>query len=134
MSYFQTGKTYTVNEPNTRMEDLPQIPHTVAHAAQYAAAEVSGVIEGTVTDEVYATRLEACVACPARKLSTQLPDMVGYCGDCGCGVNARSRLTVKLRLPSATCPRQLWMPTIGKRVNALRKLWRGIVKKLIHTT
>jgi hypothetical protein len=83
--------------------DLKMEP-TIENAAKYVAAETSLAISGPVSEKVFAERKAHCVACPSRVLSDNLPDEIGYCRSCGCGVSERARLTVKLTMPSVTCP------------------------------
>ena len=90
---------------------LRQVARTASQAASYARAEASLVLEGPASPETQEARREACRACPEREAVEG--DPLGFCRACGCGRNPRARLTVKLTMPKATCPRNLWpTPTV----------------------
>lgn len=70
--------------------------------ASWLDAEQSLAADGPVSDETFAARVAECRTCP--HLRTHRSDPVGYCGECGCGAAARAMLTIKGRMPRATCP------------------------------
>lgn len=76
----------------------------LAKAVSWAKAEASRLIQGDVPEEQYQARLEACRTC--QKLQAGEP--VGWCGACGCGTRRRAELSVKARMPAATCPLGRW--------------------------
>lgn len=86
----------------------PPVPERsfVAKAISYAKAEVS-LLTQFISEEDVRKRLEACRGCPNLKPS-QEPGELGWCGACGCGKNKRAELTVKARMPAATCPKKKW--------------------------
>ena len=82
----------------------PATPGPFAKAVSWIRAEASRVLEGDVPETQYQARLEACRACPKLKPSSPL----GHCGACGCGTRRRAELTIKARMPRATCPLGNW--------------------------
>lgn len=74
--------------------------------AGYIKAEASQIVAGPLDDEKYDARIALCQSCDA--LEVRAAPEVGHCKDCGCGKNRRSELTVKARMPMATCPRKKW--------------------------
>ena len=82
----------------------PATPGPLAKAVSWIKAEASRVLEGDVPEDQYQARLEACRACP--KLKPRSP--LGHCGACGCGTRRRAELTIKAKMPRATCPLGKW--------------------------
>jgi len=82
----------------------PATPGPLAKAVSWIRAEASRVLEGDVPEDQYQARLEACRACPKLKPSSPL----GYCTACGCGTRRRAELTIKAKMPRATCPLGNW--------------------------
>lgn len=133
--YFQPGVQYvTMGDGSMRRAD--QRPIEVASAAQrpgrtlrmawsYLRAELSAMIRGPVSEAVYQQRMGACMDCP-RRIATPL-DEVGFCGACGCGQTPQSALTVKGRMPAATCPlpQPRWMAADGAGAT-----WGGVLAGL----
>lgn len=78
--------------------------YTVANAKKYMTAELSLQLYGPVTDKVFQARRDACMGCDLRRTGA-IPDSIGFCKGCGCGVSDRSRLSVKLTMPALDCPR-----------------------------
>ena len=76
-------------------------------AMSWAKAEVSLVFQGPVSDSVYEARLLACSKCEFRKPTSNGVGL-GFCTKCGCGDSPRAELTVKGRMPKATCPLERW--------------------------
>lgn len=120
--YFQPGVQYvTLTDGSIRRADrrpleaalTDQRPRlSLANVWRYVSAELSRIIEGPVSDAVYEARIgpSGCGGCQHR-IETTL-DAVGFCGACGCGQTPRSALTVKGRMPEASCP--LPTPRWGK--------------------
>jgi len=86
----------------SRTEVAPSNP--LAKAVSWVKAEASRVLEGDVPDNQYQERLKACRACP--KLKAGNP--VGWCGACGCGTRRRAELSIKAKMPKASCPLSKW--------------------------
>lgn len=82
----------------------PATPGPLAKAVSWVKAEASRVLEGDVPEDQYQARLEACRACP--KLKAGNP--VGWCSACGCGTRGRAELSIKAKMPRATCPLGKW--------------------------
>ena len=83
-------------------------PSLIGKAVLWAMAEVSQIVNGKLDDANYQGRMDACKSCDA--LDAREAPLVGYCKACGCGQNPRSELTVKGRMPGATCPKSKWAP------------------------
>lgn len=119
------GRSMATNPPKLATDEPvqadPQREVTPSNIASYVSAETSMVVQGEVEDEVYNERKAHCVACPSRVLSDKLPDELGYCRSCGCGVSERAKLTVKLRMPAASCPLKKWDKAPGKRMTVVRR-------------
>jgi len=71
----------------------------------YIDAERSLANEGELDDAQYGARIKLCLTCEYLK---QTYDDIGHCGACGCGISKRAALTVKGRMPRATCPKNKW--------------------------
>lgn len=82
----------------------PATPGPLAKAVSWIKAEASRVLEGDVPENQYQARLKACRACPKLRPSSPL----GHCGACGCGTRRRAELTIKAKMPRATCPLGKW--------------------------
>ena len=78
----------------------------------YLKFELNSAITTEVSKKVFEARKEQCLKCPGLAKSPQ--DPIGYCKLCGCGMNPRARLNVKLTVAGATCPKKLWKPVRGK--------------------
>lgn len=74
----------------------------------YFLFELNSAFTTEVSKKVFEARKEQCLKCPGLAKSPQ--DPIGYCKLCGCGMNPRARLTVKLTVAGATCPKKLWKP------------------------
>lgn len=81
----------------------------VERAAAWARAEASQLMQGPIRDDQYAARIAACSTCP--ELDAVAAPQIGWCKKCGCSRNARAELTIKGRMPAATCPLNKW-PTL----------------------
>lgn len=76
-------------------------------AKSWVKAEVSVVTDPPLQPAEYLLRLEVCNACPNLKRAKE-EDKLGWCTKCGCPEWSRSELTVKARMPKATCPLAMW--------------------------
>jgi hypothetical protein len=131
--YFRQGKTYstddppkaTVREANAAAEAALPREITVSNVKKYLTAEASLQLYGPVPDGVYEERKAQCIACPKRMVTDKIPDEIGFCAGCGCGVSQRSRLTVKLTMPEQKCPLGKWGPAKGRhrRLGDRIKAW-----------
>lgn len=86
--------------------DPPEI--TVANAIAWLRAEVSLRIHGPVSDDVAEARIAACLNCDERRQKLSNPDGIGWCGACKCGGAEKARLSRKVQMPAATCPKGRW--------------------------
>ena len=77
----------------------------VQKAVSYAKAELSAIVS-SIPEEEFQFRMSQCRACS--KLNPLPEPQVGYCGACGCGRNPRAELTVKGKMPKASCPLNKW--------------------------
>jgi hypothetical protein len=127
--YSMTRDTGKIDTPPTN--ETPVAKPSVGNVAKYLSAEASLQLHGPVSDDVFAERKAQCVACPNRVLSDQLPDEIGYCRACGCGVSERSRLTVKLTMPAATCPAKRWQPAEGRHRSVIDRAKSWAARKLL---
>lgn len=109
----------------------PKAQVTVANAAKYVTAEMSLQLYGPVPDVIFEERKAQCMSCSSRKVSTTLHDDIGFCSSCGCGVNERSRLTVKLRMPKATCPINRWGEADGRHDGVVDRIKSFIARKIL---
>lgn len=82
----------------------PEQPGRLAKVLRWLKAEASTVLEGELPEDKYQARLEACRSCDRLKPGQPL----GWCGACGCGTRRRAELTIKAKMPAATCPLGLW--------------------------
>lgn len=79
----------------------------------YLAFEWNNVKYGKLSKEIFLKRAKICKSCPGLMKSPF--DSIGFCGLCGCGMNPRARLTVKLTVSGASCPIGKWSPMWGKK-------------------
>ena len=121
--YFRQGKNYNtdqmpqtpvVKSSETDNAPIPPREVTVSNVKKYLTAEASLQLYGPVTDAVFEERKAHCIACPKRMITDKVPDEIGFCASCGCGVSQRSRLTVKLTMPEQKCPLGKWGPAKGR--------------------
>lgn len=99
----------------------PRFRVTIAQAWSYIRAELSAAIRGPVSDQVYAARMAACSGC--EHVQESPTDPVGLCGACGCGASPRAMLTVKGRMPEATCP---LTPPRWSAADGIGPTWRSV--------
>jgi hypothetical protein len=109
----------------------PKAQVTVANAARYVTAEMSLQLYGPVPDPIFEERKAQCMSCSSRKVSTTMHDDIGFCSSCGCGVNERSKLTVKLRMPKATCPMNKWGEADGRHDGIIDRIKSFIARKIL---
>jgi hypothetical protein len=133
--YHRVGKKYTQGDtlkderPPKAGEPVAEV--TVSNVGRYLSAEASLMLTGPVPDEVFEARKAQCIGCPSRVLSDQLPDEIGYCRSCGCGVSERSRLTVKLTMPASTCPMNKWGASEGRHRSVVDRAKSWVARKII---
>lgn len=109
----------------------PKMEITVANARRYMSAELSLQLHGPVPDDVYEQRKAICMACPKRHESPEVPDEIGFCKGCGCGVSSRSKLSVKLTMPETECPDKKWGRSKGRHKSFKDRLKSWIISKII---
>lgn len=78
---------------------------TFARAASWMRAEASLLVQGPLEGDALEARLAACRGCHRFE---RAEGKVGFCTACGCGRSARAELSVKARMPAATCPLDRW--------------------------
>lgn len=93
-------------EGNATKPPEPAPSGFLARAASYIKAEASMAIAGPLNDAAYNQRIDTCNACTS--LQREPAPLVGWCSSCGCGTGARAELTIKGRMPAATCPLGKW--------------------------
>lgn len=133
--YHSIGKKYSTGDmgkdQSNPIQSDPVATPSIANVGKYLSAEASLQLHGPVTDEVFEDRKRHCVECPSRVLSDKLPDEIGYCRSCGCGVSDRSRLTVKLTMPAASCPMGKWSPSEGRHRSPIERAKSWLAKRLL---
>jgi len=133
--YHSIGKKYSTGDTgkdNTNPVSAEPVANpSIANVGKYLSAEASLQLNGPVTDEVFEMRKALCVACPSRVLSDKLPDEIGYCRSCGCGVSERARLTVKLTMPATSCPMNKWGPSEGRHKSPIERAKSWLAKRLL---
>lgn len=103
MPYFTSHQSTRVTAP-----DNPERRVTLGNAIDWARAEASLALQGPVDPERFDARKAACLSCPELATNTEPKDEIGFCKACGCGTGARAALSVKLTMPEAKCPKNLW--------------------------
>lgn len=114
-----------------KSQPQPRAEITAANVQSYVTAELSLQLYGPVSTKVQAERVAACTGCELRMQSDSAPDPVGYCKGCGCGVNPRSRLSVKTTMPEASCPQGKWGTAPAQHRNMLKRARAWLLKKLM---
>ena len=94
----------TVTLISHKPQEAPQ--GLVHRAAAWIKAERSMMVSGPLDDARYEARIAACQSCEF--LDPAPADPVGFCKACSCGRSFRAALTVKGRMPAATCPKGKW--------------------------
>jgi hypothetical protein len=110
----------------------PKAEITVGNVRKYVTAEMSLQLYGPVSDLEFEARKAACMACDLRHDSPQMSDKIGFCKGCGCGVNQRARLSVKLTMPDSECPKRKWGKAPGRHARIMDRLKAWMIRKLIH--
>lgn len=108
----------------------PQPEYTVSNAKKYMTAELSLQLYGPVTESVFNQRKEACMSCEFR-IDASIPDSIGFCKGCGCGVSDRSRLSVKLTMPAVDCPKGKFGKAHGRHAKWKDRLKALLIKHLL---
>lgn len=109
----------------------PPTEITVSNVKKYVTAEMSLQLYGPVTDDEFNKRADLCRACEQRFDSKDLADSVGFCRGCGCGVTARSKLSIKLTMPEASCPKNKWREAPGRHSKLTDRVKSWVLKHLI---
>jgi hypothetical protein len=77
----------------------------VDKAASYSSAELSQMVGGKVSQEVYDKRKTECMGCDRRHNPSPDKEEIGWCRSCGCSAkNSRAALSAKLWMPNLECP------------------------------
>jgi hypothetical protein len=91
---------------------------------KYIKFEISNIKKGKVTNDVFETRKAICLSCPSLLKSEK--DSIGFCNSCGCGLNPRAKMSVKLTVSGSECPLKKW----GKS-DSVEFSWKNIVDSCI---
>lgn len=133
--YYRVGRKYsdadTLKDERDPKPTEPVAEVTVSNVGKYLSAEASLMLTGPVPDEVFEARKALCVACPSRVLSDKLPDEIGYCRSCGCGVSERAKLTVKLTMPDTSCPQNKWGRSHGRHRSVIDRAKSWVARKVL---
>jgi hypothetical protein len=105
-------KINSVTNNTIKKNKINNILFFIGKILGYLKFELNSAFTTEVSKKVFETRKEQCLKCPG--LAKSPTDPIGYCKLCGCGMNPRARLTVKLTVAGATCPKKLWKPVRGK--------------------
>jgi hypothetical protein len=120
----------TVNNVNSKI--------TLDKTKKYISAETSQLLQGKVDDEIYNERKSKCMDCTFRVNNiSNITDEIGWCTGCGCGIGAeRSRLSIKLRMPSLFCPKGKFAAAMGKgfKISDAKESIVGIVSMIKDLT
>lgn len=87
-----------------------------SQVAKYLQAEAKHAVQGPAPVEVVEQRIRLCMDCPGRVdvyQGVKDDGGVGFCTQCGCPANQRSKLSVKLTLAGVTCPLSKFGPVNG---------------------
>lgn len=79
----------------------------IEKAKSYAKAEISQIIEGKVSEDIFCKRKNLCLSCEFLVNPKPNEESIGWCkGGCGCQIgNTRSALSAKLYMPHLKCPK-----------------------------
>lgn len=116
-------------EQNQQPDPKAQI--TVSNVKKYVTAEMSLQLYGPVTDSEFNKRADQCRGCDQRFDSKDIADEIGFCRGCGCGVSARSKLSIKLTMPEATCPKNKWQKAIGRHAKLSDRVKSWVLRRLL---
>lgn len=100
------------SEAGSKPQELPT-RNLIQKGLSWAKAEGSLFLQGPVSTEDYVRRLETCNACPNLQRA-ESPSQLGWCSKCGCGDRGRAELTVKGKMPAATCPYDYWAKDVPR--------------------
>jgi len=109
----------------------PRTEVNLGNVQHYVGAELSLQLYGAVSAATLAERTAICTGCDLRFQSEKAPDSIGYCRGCGCGVNPRSKLSVKLTMPQATCPKDKWLAAPPGTRNLIERAKAWLLRRLI---
>lgn len=84
----------------------------------YAKAEMSQIIQGKVSEEIFHERKEQCLSCERRINPHPEGESIGWCTSCGCGITPRAALSQKLYIPTISCPLNKFGPAKGGGFNS----------------
>jgi len=133
--YFTNGYVHSSNpappKPGEVVQNEPPSPTKadMSRIKSYVTAEMSLHLEGPVPKEVFDERAKQCRACP--ELYATDKDEIGFCKACGCGMNPRARLTVKLTMPKSTCPKSKWGESRGRHERLVDRVRSAVINVLI---
>ena len=113
------------------LADEPKTQVTVSNVKRYVTAEMSLQLYGPVSDAEFNKRADQCRSCDQRFDSKDLADPIGFCRGCGCGVSPRSKLSIKLTMPEATCPKNKWTPAPGRHAKLKDRVKSWVLKRLL---
>jgi hypothetical protein len=119
----------SANPVSTQSVD-PKPEYTVSNAKKYMSAELSLQLYGPVPESVFNERKAACMSCELR-IDAAIPDSIGFCKGCGCGVSDRSRLSVKLTMPAVDCPKGKFGKAHGRHAKWKDRLKALLIKHLL---
>ncbi len=137
-------RDYTGNQrPHEAMDDIAAMEKAQGKTKpkvslrKYLKAELSLLTHGPVPLTIYEHRGLCCTGpkgfnspCAHWKQSIEdMEDDVGFCGSCGCGGRERAKLSTKLHMPKATCPKGIWGEEKGEGILQLARIG-GIVKQV----
>jgi hypothetical protein len=138
------NKEESIKKVEYKEKRVPQEEkHFIDKAKTYLAAEGSQVSQGKVPQNVFEKRKKICMQCEFRyspeyknKEKPFFKDSIGWCrGGCGCGVGTpRAALSVKLYMPTLSCPKGKFGPESGAGFNISDAVdsAKGIVKSVAN--
>jgi hypothetical protein len=109
-------ETCSLQEERQALPPVPPRPSFPQQVVKWVTAEVSVAASGYVSDGLWERRMETCNGCEQLERASD-PSLLGWCKACGCGKNKRAELTVKGRMPKATCPLKAWENDSALRVS-----------------
>lgn len=112
-------------------------PSFAEKAKNYIKAESSQAIGGKVSKEVFERRKSVCMDCQYRvPVHKHHRDEIGWCkGGCGCSLgNPRAALSVKLYMPTLSCPKGKFGQEKGEGFNVDDAIdsGKGIVQSVMN--
>jgi hypothetical protein len=123
-------------EQRERQKAKPKRTPPVAGVRQYLATEAKHAVRGPAPAEVVEQRIRLCMECPGRVdvyQGVKDDGGVGFCTQCGCPANQRSKLSVKLTLAGVTCPLSKFGPVEGTGGSAATafEAAKGVVSSVV---